>query len=194
MIITAQSSPFRASLLAAVSIAGLLGSAAAAQTTAPTPGTSTAPAAAAADVPPAGTTSEGAGNTQPTALDSTAQPPADPSATGDEIVVSGYRASLESQTNAKRNSVGFTDTIFAEDIGKFPDTNIAESLNRIPASRSAAKSPAKAPTSRSAGWVPTSPVSCSTARPSRSPQYASTRKALTARSISTCCRPSCSPS
>ena len=132
MIITAQSSPFRASLLAAVSIAGLLGSAAAAQTTAPTPGTSTAPAAAAADVPPAGTTSEGAGNTQPTALDSTAQPPADPSATGDEIVVSGYRASLESQTNAKRNSVGFTDTIFAEDIGKFPDTNIAESLNRIP--------------------------------------------------------------
>ncbi|UZK65475.1 TonB-dependent receptor [Sphingomonas sp. M1-B02] len=52
--------------------------------------------------------------------------------TTDDIVVSGYRASLESQTNAKRNSIGFTDTIFAEDIGKFPDTNIAESLNRIP--------------------------------------------------------------
>ncbi|MDP5279502.1 TonB-dependent receptor [Sphingomonas sp. DG1-23] len=50
----------------------------------------------------------------------------------DEIVVSGYRASLESQTNAKRASIGFTDTIFAEDIGKFPDTNIAESVNRIP--------------------------------------------------------------
>lgn len=50
----------------------------------------------------------------------------------DEIVVSGYRASLQSQTNAKRESIGFTDTIFAEDIGKFPDTNIAESLNRIP--------------------------------------------------------------
>ncbi|WP_250893871.1 TonB-dependent receptor [Croceibacterium selenioxidans] len=48
------------------------------------------------------------------------------------ILVSGYRASLQSQTNAKRNSTGFTDTIFAEDIGKFPDTNIAESLNRIP--------------------------------------------------------------
>ncbi|KQT33768.1 TonB-dependent receptor [Sphingomonas sp. Leaf412] len=59
--------------------------------------------------------------------------PADPSATGDQdIVVTGYRASLQSQTNAKRNSVGFTDTIFAEDIGKFPDTNIAESVNRIP--------------------------------------------------------------
>jgi TonB-dependent receptor len=50
----------------------------------------------------------------------------------EEITVSGYRASLESQANAKRAAVGFTDTIFAEDIGKFPDTNIAESLNRIP--------------------------------------------------------------
>ena len=48
------------------------------------------------------------------------------------IVVTGYRASLESSANAKRDSVGFTDTIFAEDIGKFPDTNIAESLNRVP--------------------------------------------------------------
>ncbi len=82
---------------------------------------------------PAAQTQDGAGNTQPTAIDSTDQPPADPSATGnDEIVVTGYRASLASQTNAKRNSIGFTDTIFAEDIGKFPDTNIAESVNRIP--------------------------------------------------------------
>lgn len=54
---------------------------------------------------------------------------------GDEdevIVVTGYRASLENSTNAKRESTGFSDSIFAEDIGKFPDTNIAESLNRIP--------------------------------------------------------------
>ncbi|MFZ3482559.1 TonB-dependent receptor [Sphingomonas sp. 3-13AW] len=78
-------------------------------------------------------TQDGAGQTQPTAIDDTAQAPADPSATGNEdIVVTGYRASLQSQTNAKRNSIGFTDTIFAEDIGKFPDTNIAESVNRIP--------------------------------------------------------------
>ncbi|UIJ46981.1 TonB-dependent receptor [Sphingomonas cannabina] len=49
-----------------------------------------------------------------------------------DIVVTGFRASLQSQTEAKRNSIGFTDTIFAEDIGKFPDTNIAESVNRIP--------------------------------------------------------------
>ncbi len=50
----------------------------------------------------------------------------------DEIIVSGYRKSLQSSTNAKRDATGFTDSIFAEDIGKFPDTNIAESFNRIP--------------------------------------------------------------
>ncbi|MCM8731673.1 TonB-dependent receptor [Hephaestia sp. GCM10023244] len=48
------------------------------------------------------------------------------------IVVTGYRASLQNQAEAKREAIGFTDTIFAEDIGKFPDTNIAESVNRIP--------------------------------------------------------------
>lgn len=66
-------------------------------------------------------------------VDSAGQPSAGQSLTEDEaIVITGFRASLQSQTNAKRNSIGFTDTIFAEDIGKFPDTNIAESVNRIP--------------------------------------------------------------
>ncbi len=49
-----------------------------------------------------------------------------------EVVVTGFRASLQSATNAKRESIGFQDSVFAEDIGKFPDLNIAESLNRIP--------------------------------------------------------------
>jgi TonB-dependent receptor len=57
---------------------------------------------------------------------------ADPSSAVDEVVVTGFRYSLESSTKAKRESVAFTDSIFAEDIGKFPDTNIAESFNRIP--------------------------------------------------------------
>lgn len=48
------------------------------------------------------------------------------------VTVTGYRASLESSANIKKQSVGFTDSVFAEDIGKFPDTNIAEALNRIP--------------------------------------------------------------
>jgi TonB-dependent receptor len=50
----------------------------------------------------------------------------------EEVVVTGFRQSLENSTAAKRDAVGFVDSIFAEDIGKFPDTNIAESFNRIP--------------------------------------------------------------
>ncbi|MEI9905296.1 MAG: TonB-dependent receptor plug domain-containing protein, partial [Asticcacaulis sp.] len=48
------------------------------------------------------------------------------------VVVTGYRASLQNSTQAKRRAVGFQDSIFAEDMGKFPDTNLAESFNRIP--------------------------------------------------------------
>ena len=50
----------------------------------------------------------------------------------EEIIVTGYRGSLLNSTNAKRDSVGFTDEIFADDIGKLPSQNLAESLNRIP--------------------------------------------------------------
>jgi TonB-dependent receptor len=50
----------------------------------------------------------------------------------DEVVVTGFRRSLADSTAAKKESVGFTDSIFAEDIGKFPDSNLAESFNRIP--------------------------------------------------------------
>lgn len=50
----------------------------------------------------------------------------------EEIVVTGFRSSLANSTNDKRNATGFQDSIFAEDIGKFPDTNIAESFNRVP--------------------------------------------------------------
>lgn len=49
----------------------------------------------------------------------------------DEIVVSGIRASLERSIDIKRNSTGVVDAISAEDIGKFPDTNLAESLQRV---------------------------------------------------------------
>lgn len=50
----------------------------------------------------------------------------------EEVIVTGFRQSLQDSTEAKRDSVGFVDSIFAEDIGKFPDTNIAESFQRIP--------------------------------------------------------------
>jgi len=47
------------------------------------------------------------------------------------VVVTGLRQSLQSSMNLKRNSDGIVDGIVAEDIGKFPDTNLAESLQRI---------------------------------------------------------------
>lgn len=52
--------------------------------------------------------------------------------TVETVVVTGYRASLTASTDAKRAATNFTDSIFAEDAGKFPDTNIAESFLRVP--------------------------------------------------------------
>lgn len=49
----------------------------------------------------------------------------------DEIVVTGIKASLTRSMDIKQNSVGVVDAISAEDMGKFPDTNLAESLQRI---------------------------------------------------------------
>ncbi|WP_029936185.1 TonB-dependent receptor [Sphingomonas sp. UNC305MFCol5.2] len=51
--------------------------------------------------------------------------------TSEDIVVTGIRASLDQAIAIKRNSAGVVDAISAEDIGKFPDTNLAESLQRI---------------------------------------------------------------
>ncbi len=50
----------------------------------------------------------------------------------EEIVVSGFRASLDAALDVKRVSVSAVDAIVAEDIAKFPDQNLAESLQRIP--------------------------------------------------------------
>ena len=47
------------------------------------------------------------------------------------VVVTGLRAALGSSMNLKRNADGIVDGIVAADIGKFPDTNLAESLQRI---------------------------------------------------------------
>lgn len=50
----------------------------------------------------------------------------------EEIVVTGFRASLANALNIKRNAAGVVDAISAEDIADFPDTNLAESIQRIP--------------------------------------------------------------
>jgi TonB-dependent receptor len=53
------------------------------------------------------------------------------SETLEEVVVTGLRASLQASKDIKREAVGVVDAITAMDMGKFPDTNLAESLQRI---------------------------------------------------------------
>ncbi|EZP49992.1 TonB-dependent receptor precursor [Sphingomonas sp. RIT328] len=52
-------------------------------------------------------------------------------ATAGDIVVSGLRQSLASAQAVKRNAEQIVDSITAQDIGRFPDANVAESLQRI---------------------------------------------------------------
>ncbi len=69
-----------------------------------------------------------------TAQQAVAQEAAPQAASNDEpatIVVTGIRASLQSSLGIKRDATGVVDAISALDIGKFPDTNLAESLQRI---------------------------------------------------------------
>ena len=44
----------------------------------------------------------------------------------EEVVVTGLRGSLKASMETKRDAIGVVDAINAEDIGKFPDTNLAE--------------------------------------------------------------------
>jgi TonB-dependent receptor len=50
---------------------------------------------------------------------------------GDEIVITGIKASLQRAVDIKRDAAGVVDAISSEDIGKMPDANLAESLQRI---------------------------------------------------------------
>ncbi len=50
----------------------------------------------------------------------------------DAIVVSGFRASLESAVNEKKNNDQILESVSAEDIGKLPDASIGESIARLP--------------------------------------------------------------
>ncbi|MBB3777494.1 TonB-dependent receptor [Xanthomonas campestris] len=66
------------------------------------------------------------------AAQDTTQAPAEPAVDLDTVTVTGYRASVEKALDIKRGEAGVVDAIVAEDIGKFPDLNLAESLQRIP--------------------------------------------------------------
>src|SRR5712672_2864875 len=57
---------------------------------------------------------------------------ADSGNTLEEVVVHGYRASLRESLETKREATGVLDALTAEDVGKFPDKNLAEALQRVP--------------------------------------------------------------
>jgi iron complex outermembrane recepter protein len=95
----------RLMLATASAIALLTGTAAAAQDSAPT------------NAPPSGTLTAA---------------PSDTGSDEDEIVVTGIRGALRASIEAKRQSSVVADIVSAEDIGKFPDKNVAEALQRVP--------------------------------------------------------------
>ena len=49
-----------------------------------------------------------------------------------EIEVKGFRQSLQESVELKRDAVNVRDSIVAEDIGKMPDLNLAEAIQRVP--------------------------------------------------------------
>ena len=49
----------------------------------------------------------------------------------EEVVVTGIKSSLKDAIEIKRNNVGVVDALTAEDLGKFPDGNLAEALSRL---------------------------------------------------------------
>ena len=56
--------------------------------------------------------------------------PADTDATaGDDIVVTGVRASIVGALNVRKQSTQIVDSIVAEDVGKLPDNNVVEALH-----------------------------------------------------------------
>jgi TonB-dependent receptor len=77
------------------------------------------------------TASAGAQDAAGSASNSPSDTPLSTGSTMQTVVVSGLRQSMLSSLNLKRQADGIVDGIVAEDIGKFPDTNLAESLQRI---------------------------------------------------------------
>lgn len=56
----------------------------------------------------------------------------EPAAEVDEVIVTGFRASLTAGLEAKRRDANVIDVIVAEDIADFPDLNLAEAIQRVP--------------------------------------------------------------
>ena len=74
----------------------------------------------------------------------------------DEVVVTGFRASLEAALDIKREPIGSVDAIVAEDISKFPDLNLAEADPTRARSLDRSATRARAARSACAAWAPSS--------------------------------------
>ena len=68
----------------------------------------------------------------PVAAQETAAAADTPSTTDQDIIVTGIRGSLQRSLDVKREASGVVDVISAEDIGKFPDSNVASAMQRLP--------------------------------------------------------------
>lgn len=73
--------------------------------------------------------SVGTGRQEAPAVSQDQTPASDPAS--EEIVVTGIRASLQESIDVKRSADSIVDVITAQDIGKMPDQNVAESMSRI---------------------------------------------------------------
>lgn len=78
-----------------------------------------------------GSAAESAQSTAESA-EATAEAPVAEGAASDEIEVIGYRHALEESVTLKRDAVHVRESIVTEDIGKMPDLNLAEAIQRVP--------------------------------------------------------------
>ncbi|MDX3899713.1 MAG: hypothetical protein QHC40_04265 [Sphingobium sp.] len=77
----------------------------------------------------------------------------DATAEGNDIVVTGIRAGLDRATTLKRNADSVVDLISAEDVGRFPDVNVAESVQRITGVQIKFRVPATTPSVLKSGSI-----------------------------------------
>ena len=75
------------------------------------------------------TTAPASGAAPTTASAAPIEPEAD---TSKDIIVTGFRAALQSSTNTKKKKDQVVESVSAEDIGKLPDNSIGESIARLP--------------------------------------------------------------
>lgn len=80
--------------------------------------------------PPTPTVATPANPDQSTAVDPQSQP--EPDATVGDIVVTGFRQSYADAIRTKRDDIAITDGISSDGLGRFPDLNVGEALQRVP--------------------------------------------------------------